>query len=133
MAPPTTVAGGKPVIPVPGLTPTSPVTAVVPVVDTVEPASTAKLRASPRFGLLGSAAPREEPPSAKPTAASTAPKAGATRPSSAMVDLLRIACVRESTTRATLRGAGFGGNGAEPCPYQARRLPSSTSTSQMAR
>lgn len=40
--------GGNPVIAVPGLTPTSPLMALGPVLVTVEPANTAKLPAVPR-------------------------------------------------------------------------------------
>src|ERR1700730_8301618 len=50
MIPAVTLPGGKPVIDVPGLTPTSPVMTVGPVLVTVEAPKTAKLFAEPRGG-----------------------------------------------------------------------------------
>src|SRR4051812_15240318 len=48
--PPVTIPGGKPVIAVPGLTPTSPVTSVWPVLVTVDAPSTANVRDEPSAG-----------------------------------------------------------------------------------
>ena len=44
--------GGKPVIAVPGLTPTFPLTTLAPVLVTVEAPSTPKLSATPRVGAV---------------------------------------------------------------------------------
>jgi hypothetical protein len=49
MLPPETIPGGNPVIALSGDTPTSPSTAVGPVLVTVEPAKTANVEAVPRF------------------------------------------------------------------------------------
>ncbi len=64
MEPDTTTPGGKPVMAVPGLTPTFPVTTLDPVLVTVEPASTAKLCAEPREGAVCANTGDAEPTSA---------------------------------------------------------------------
>jgi hypothetical protein len=52
---PVAIPGGKPVTEVPGLTPTSPSTVVGPVFVTALPASTPKLPAVPRSGIVAPA------------------------------------------------------------------------------
>ena len=65
---PITVPGGNPVTAEPGLTPTSPVMVVFPVLVTVVPAKTAKFAAFPRSTNVGPAAYAVDPAASMPIA-----------------------------------------------------------------
>src|SRR5687768_2094307 len=88
-----TVPGGKPVIAVPGATPTSPVTAVAPVLVTAAPPRTAKLPASPKGGAIWARA-------GLPTVWMNAAAAKAVRHGRWVMSILQLLADRNRTHRA---------------------------------